>query len=524
MVKNHIFFVAFQEQDNLGIGYISSVLLQAGFSIKIIDFREGREEILNQIVRFDPLVVGFSIIFQYHINEFKDLITYLRRHGINCHFCAGGHYPSLRPNDLLSIIPQLDSVVLFEGEYTFLELVQSIYAGKEWRYIKGIAYRNNGSNIMNPLRPLEDDLDVFPPPVRQPLKEYVLGKKYATILAGRGCFYNCSFCSVREFYSQPPGQVKRVRSPEMVVREMELLYRKLNTAVFMFQDDDFPVAWNKGKWVAIFCSELKKKGLSEKILWKINCRPDEVDPDIFKIMRNSGLFLVYLGIEAGTDYGLDLMNKHMKAETSIKAVSILKELGILYDFGFMLFDPSSIYKSIMDNLDFLERLCGDGSSPITFCKMLPYAETKIERKLKKAGRLKGNPGFEDYDFNDISLNYLYAFMMDTFRNWIADHEGILNTARWVRYYLYIYQKSYSTVRSTDLHKAVYDVIAESNLFFINTVRTLASIFNSQTDGNYDFDRLDMIKKDISLKHSQYKMKLNELINDMESLASTIPNA
>ena len=34
MTKKPVFFVAFQEQDNLGIGYISSVLIQAGFSIK----------------------------------------------------------------------------------------------------------------------------------------------------------------------------------------------------------------------------------------------------------------------------------------------------------------------------------------------------------------------------------------------------------------------------------------------------------------------------------------------------------
>ena len=55
---------------------------------------------------------------------------------------------------------------------------------------------------------------------------------------------------------------------------------------------------------------------------------DEINPKVFNIMKNSGLFLVYLGIETGTDHGLHFMNKHMKVETSIKAVSTLKILAL----------------------------------------------------------------------------------------------------------------------------------------------------------------------------------------------------
>jgi anaerobic magnesium-protoporphyrin IX monomethyl ester cyclase len=519
MRDNPVFFVAFQEQDNLGVGYISSMLLQAGFDIKIIDFCVGKESILKQIIQYNPLVVGFSIIFQYHIYDFKDLISYLRKHGVSCHFCAGGHYPSLRYSELLEIIPQLNSVALFEGEYTFLELVQSIYDGKEWKHIQGIAYRENGATMVNSLRPLEENLDNFPPPVRHPLRKYVLGRKYATILAGRGCFYDCSFCSIRKFYSQPPGPLKRVRRPEMVVREMELLYQQLDSSIFMFQDDDFPVAAKRGKeWVTRFCELLVEKKLSHKILWKINCRPDEVEAGLFKLMKNSGLFLVYLGIESGTDYGLRLMNKHMTTEKSIKAVNTLKELGIKYDFGFMLFDPSTTHQSIRDNLDFLEKICGDGYSPVTSCKMLPYAETKIEHELKKEGRLKGKPGFEDYDFMDNSLNHLYAFMTDCFEEWIGKHDGLLNSARWTRYYLSVYQKYFPiTPRFIALDKTINEAISHTNMFFINTVRTLVSIFSSQNYEPNDFDALRKIRKDVDRKHSQYKMKLNEVINQIESM-------
>ena len=111
--------------------------------------------------------------------------------------------------------------------------------------------------------------------------------------------------------------------------------------------------------------------------------------------------------------------------------------------------------------------------------------------------------------------------MDCFRDWITDHEGLLNIARWARYYLLVYQKYFpKTQRFRYLRKTVYDVIAESNLFFINTLKTLIFLFNSQTERNRDFDKLyNIIKKDVIQKHSQYKLKLNELINDIERLVN-----
>ena len=114
-------------------------------------------------------------------------------------------------------------------------------------------------------------------------------------------------------------------------------------------------------------------------------------------MKEAGLFFVYMGIEDGTEEGLALMNKRVSADTHCRAVETLKKLGMEYDFGFMLFHPDSTFRSISQNLGFLKRICGDGSSPITFGKMLPYAETQIEYRLKSEGRLKGPPGFEDYD-------------------------------------------------------------------------------------------------------------------------------
>jgi anaerobic magnesium-protoporphyrin IX monomethyl ester cyclase len=519
--RDHVLFVGFSEQDNLGIGYIASVLLAAGMQPVIVDFRLGAETIRNEILAYQPRLVGFSIIFQYHIYEFRDLIVSLRESGIHCHFTAGGHYPSLRYQELLGLIPELDSVVLFEGEYTCLELVKAIASGQDWRHIQGIAYRDDGQIIATPLRPLEPDLDTFPPPVRPPLREYVLGKKHATILAGRGCLYNCSFCSIRQFYSTPPGPVKRLRRPEMVVREMELLHRQRDCAVFMFQDDDFPLAANTGKqWTMTFCDLLERTGLARNILWKVNCRPDEIDREIFARMQSCGLYLVYLGIECGTDEGLALMNKRLTATTSSCGVEILKHLGIQYDYGFMLFDPGSTYSSVLANIDFLERICGDGSSPITFCKMLPYAETQIEQRLLAEGRLKGRTGFRDYGFLDRSLDYFYTFLADSFNGWVGSRDGILNLARWTRYYLAVARKYYPDVPGLDAWESkVTDLIRQTNHYFFQAVRSISPAF---AGGVYSDRYCEETAQEIGTACSRYKRDFNALIHEIEVAVTSSP--
>jgi radical SAM superfamily enzyme YgiQ (UPF0313 family) len=517
MESQPIVLIAFTEQDNLGVGYIGSILHQNHYLVRILDFRLGPQKILEHLNNLKPAVVGFSIIFQHFINDFREMIRFLRKNGITCHFSAGGHYPSLRYEQLLQLIPELDSVVLFEGEITFLELVQAISNGRDWQKLPGLAYRSDGQVHANKLRPLEADLDNFPPPIRQPLREFIFDKKFATVLAGRGCIYNCSFCSIREFYSQPPGPVKRVRRPEMVVKEMELLHTQKDCSIFMFQDDDFPIAYQKGTWLKDFLRELDESGLSEVIMWKINCRPDEIHIDSLEQMKARGLFLVYLGIESGTDEGLQLMNKHITAKTNLNAAQTLKDNGIEFDYGYMLFDPDSTFDRVCANLDFLDELVGDGSSPITFCKMLPYAGTKVEKRLIEQGRLIGEIGSEDYLFNDPRLDRLYKLMAIAFEKWIGSHAGLLNLARWVRHFLMVFRHYY---RSTDefehLASKTKQTIRESNLAFIRIAREIAEFYRNNGDLKHQTKPADFIDE-VQRLHAKYCKELECVVSELEKL-------
>jgi anaerobic magnesium-protoporphyrin IX monomethyl ester cyclase len=403
-----VLLVGFQRHSNLGLGYLASVLRQHGYEVTIVDFELDRQLILEKAKRLRPILIGFSLIFQSYIEYFGDLIRYLRSNGVDCHFTMGGHFPSLSYQRTLELLPQLDSVVRFEGELTLLELVDSLSSGRDWREILGIAYSVGGDVRVTPMRPLVHDLDELPFPERIFKRNAILGRDATPLLASRGCARTCSFCSIHMFYRTAPGKIVRTRKPSEIVREMKFLLEQEGVSIFLFQDDDFPLfgpVWRR--WAREFVAELHRARLPGRAVWKINCRADAVDPELFVEMREAGLHMVYMGLESGTEEGLKTLHKQITVEQNLRAVQILKEIGTRFEFGFMLLDPSSTFESVRANVQFLRTIVGDGSAAAGFGRMVPYDGTPIKDELERAGRLRGDVVKPDYDFLDPRLTDFY---------------------------------------------------------------------------------------------------------------------
>ena len=417
-----IMLIGYQDEENLGLGYLSATLRRFGYRVLVYNFNAEREEILAAARHERPLVIGLSLIFQFYLTRFAELVRTLREGGVACHLTIGGHFPSLSWQPTLEMIPELDSVVRFEGEVTLLELADMLSTGGEWRGIAGLAWRDDAGGIVSaPLRPLIHDLDSLPYPDRTQIERAFLGRRSTHILASRGCIRTCSFCSIHMFYRAAPGKVVRTRDPAHVADEIELLHERDHISLFLFQDDDFPVYGVKWqRWAGNFCDELHRRGLVGRILWKISCRADAVDEALFARMRDAGLYLVYMGLESGNDEGLETLNKRITVEQNLKAVATLKRLGIDFAFGFMLFEPATTFEMVRQDLDFLRAIVGDGCTAATFCRMVPYDGTPIKDELIRQGRFRGDVCNPYYDFLDPRL--------DKFCYELGD---LLNVSGWV---------------------------------------------------------------------------------------------
>lgn len=225
--SNHVdvVLIGYQDQGNLGMGYLAAVLLERGRTVEFIEIRDGPAKIAARLIDLQPLVAGFSLIFQAFLPQFRQIARHLRAVGIRSHFTIGGHFASLCHDEVLAHFPELDSVVRYEGEETLCELVERLSTGTDWRDIRGIAYLEADRVVVAEDRALIPDLDSLPFPYRPYEPETIGGFLTLPLLASRGCARRCSFCSIHTFYRTAPGKVVRVRKPGKVIEEMLYLER-----------------------------------------------------------------------------------------------------------------------------------------------------------------------------------------------------------------------------------------------------------------------------------------------------------
>lgn len=511
-----IILIGFQNQDNLGIGYLASALMSSGYSVKVIDFESKPKDILEIAISCKPILIGFSLIFQFYILKFRDLMKYLRYNGVDCHFTVGGHSSSLSYEKTLELVEELDSVVRSEGEFTLLELVDCLAFGQNWHKISSIAYRYGAEIVSNPLRNLLQDLDKLPYPHRPFKPKEVLGKRMVPILASRGCVQTCSFCSIHKFYRLAKGKIVRTRKPEKVVEEMKILYEERGVEIFLFQDDNFPLVgpvWHR--WVMDFVSELYRQGLVGRVIWKISCRADTIESDLFSVLKEAGLYLVYMGLESGCQQGLNVLHKQITVEHNLHAVSLLKELGLMCEFGFMLFDPSSTFESIRENVKFLRQITGDGSVAATFCKMLPYDGTLIKDELIKSGRFRGDACNPDYDFLDFRINRFYEKLSRLVVNWVYGTEAVSLQLNHARHEIAVIDRLFPMVNKLEEYECfLRKVTQSSNELLFSTVENMASLFENGSAKELPKPSLDYERKEII---SELHNKRNQFIYENQEI-------
>jgi radical SAM superfamily enzyme YgiQ (UPF0313 family) len=416
--------VGYGVQENLGLRSVAAVLAAAGYGVRLLAFDPERiPEIVAKAGRIKPRLIGLSIIFQSSVDDFARLASELRAAGVDAIICAGGHYPSLRPAEVLGLAPELDAIARFEGEETLLELMGRLGDRRAWGSVRNLAFRQDGEFVLTPLRPLIPDLDALPPLLRDEFPKLRDGSPVCAVSASRGCAWACSFCSVRAFYASCEGRSRRSRSPASVAEEMRGLVEERGVEVFLFQDDDFAArAGGSAEWLERFLAELDRLGLGRRIRWKISCRVDDLDERRLDAMVSRGLAAVYLGIESGSERGLRLMGKRTSVEANLRAIELVESRALFLGIGFMLVDPSSDLDSLGENIDFLDEIGRNGYFPLNFCKMLPYAGTRIEEELRAEGRLMGTAARPDYRLSSAAADLFEYLAFRTFgrRNFAAD--------------------------------------------------------------------------------------------------------
>ena len=395
----------------LGLGYIASVLLQEGHEVKVLDInahRWGKTEVENKIrdISFDVVGIGGIVTIYKYV---KWLIGILRKYHLDKLIVIGGSLGSSIPRIMLEKNP-VNIVCIGEGEETIKELIRKLENNEDLSKIKGILYKDKSGKIcQTEKRPSIKDLDSIPLPawnlfpmdiyLRNPVgapnrNKWIDGSSLKNevrlsmnLFATRGCPYQCTYC-----YHDFMGQEYRHRSPENIIKEIEILYKRYNVTYFHFVDDEFVM---KKVFVYEFCRVIKtfSKEIGEKITWGCTGRANLMTEDLIAVMADAGCVLIGYGIESGNQRMLDLIKKRVTVEQAKNAIRLTKKYLRWADCSFMIGYPGETMKTIQETVDFCKEL---DLTPEVIFFMTPYPGTELYSMALSQGKIQDE---EEYILN-----------------------------------------------------------------------------------------------------------------------------
>ncbi len=350
----------------MGLYSVAAVLKENHCDVEILDWHEINrtpEKVKEALTLKKPDVIGFSVL---HGNRWGaiDIARTAKQLNPKTKIVFGGIGATFLWEHLLRNFPEVDYVVLGEGELTFLNLVRHFEKKQDQGIgeIRGIAYRKNGKILKTGKSDPVKDLDSLPIPAKH--------FTYPHVSSSRGCAWNCSFCGSPEFW----GRKIRWRSPEKFVEELELLIRK-GVTFFYFSDDTFTL---NPKRVIEICKRIIEKNL--KIAWYAISRVDHVDEEMLYWMRRAGCIQISFGVESGSEKIRKVLGKPVKTEQVKRAFAMTTQYGILSRAYFIYGSPGETWKTVQETMDLMDEI-----KPLSaiFYILDVFPGTELYSELKK---------------------------------------------------------------------------------------------------------------------------------------------
>ncbi|MGE0085326.1 MAG: radical SAM protein [Desulfococcaceae bacterium] len=326
----------------IGLYYIGSLLKKNACDVEILNFHGmGRypDKIREILIASQPDIIGFSVL---NANRWGAIDTARIAKKINpdAKIVFGGVAATFLWEHFLIHFPEVDYIIMGEGEYSFLHLVHCLEKGDETgiETLPGIAFRRDGRIIRTESSPPIQNLDSLPNPA-----DYFT---YQHIALTRGCPSNCTFCGSPKFW----GRKVRFHSADYFIAQMETLHHK-GVSFFYVSDDTFTL---KKSLVIDICRKIIEKKLN--ISWAAISRADCVDEEVLYWMRMAGCCQISYGVESGSEQMRKFMNKHLRIEQIRKAIDLTRAYGILPRAYFIYGCPGETDETVQESIDLIKEI------------------------------------------------------------------------------------------------------------------------------------------------------------------------
>jgi anaerobic magnesium-protoporphyrin IX monomethyl ester cyclase len=341
----------------LGLAFVAAALEEAGVTCRILDLVThplDHARLVALLEEFKPDIAGATAVTMNY-KAAREVIQEIKHIAPEVVTVMGGPHVTFSTSETLTSTPELDLIVMGEGDVTVVDLVRELESGRrDWNEVRGVAFRGaDGEMVVTPAQDVVD-VNTLSQPARHllPLGRYRALRMPISITTARGCPFPCIFCSARDM----AGAKIRNRTADIVVDELEDLaglgFHQIN-----FADDLFT---GRKKHCMAVCDEILARGL--KITWSCYSRVDTISPEMLAKMRQAGCTTMAFGIESANAEILKAVRKGITIAKTLEAIEMCVEAGIDPHCSFIFGLPGETKETMAETLEFCQKISAMGAS------------------------------------------------------------------------------------------------------------------------------------------------------------------
>ena len=338
------------------ITYLGTYLQRRGYSFDFVNlFQNEKDELRRKLESGSVLSVAITTTFYVSASPVLEIIAFIRKHGPNTKIIIGGPFISNQEKAMDSAAMQefykylgADIYVISqEGELALVNILKELKSGATLdsvdniAFAKGDAYQVTAASIeSNSLEDNMPDYSLFP--------KARYGQFVSTRTA-KSCPFSCAFCG----FPQRAGKYKFIEVDE-VEKEFDAIKRIGSVDTVTILDDTFNVPKKRFK-------EILRMMIRNNYGFKWNSffRSDHGDEETIGLMKEAGCEGVFIGAESVSDVMLERMNKTSRKKDYVRAVSLLKQAGIITHVGFIIGFPGETLDTARETEDFINEAGSD---------------------------------------------------------------------------------------------------------------------------------------------------------------------
>lgn len=396
-------------EETLAIEYLASVLRDVGYEVVVIDaWLRGIDCPTAVDLMFeggDPSVICVSC-YRSNLNQTSELIRRTKDRSGNILTVCGGYGPTFHDAEFLGA--GFDVAVRGEAEGLIAGLIDRMLAKDSLHDVPGISYLLDGNIFRTERREPVIRLEAISFPVRDEMTYAIRRGNPVHVCTSRGCYGNCSFCSVAAFNHGVIRRRWRGRSISNVIEEISGLQQRFGSTHFKFVDDSFIEPPRDESWAKDFADAIKASGLN--IRFRTQVRADRLTDPIVESLANAGWFAAGVGVENFSDSALSRMHKPSRSADNVRALEFLRKHNVYTQIGLIMFDNMTTMEELSENY---QALCRHPWVIIkgVFTEMFAADGTAFTEDLKKAHLLSGGKDQNyGYVIQDAQARRAYAML------------------------------------------------------------------------------------------------------------------